>query len=492
MSHWGADTQPARTLPPSRNRLGCLLGLLLRLLLLGIFGALLFAFGFALGSDAEFLAPARARVESALAPMATLIAWRPSETPLPFIDETPPPTAQPTPLPKEIPPSATAPPPTNTSTPAPTSSFTPSPTASFTPSPTTTFTSSPTATDTPSPTATVTPSPAPTATPSPTFTPLPTATPLPAPVACFPHERAWVTGAMNVRANPNVNAAVVGAANAGENYAVAESRQGPTYCWLRIETGWMAQTIFVSGSEPAAPAPGAANPSVQAALDRLYALTVAPENRCSHYDSDDYPYPPSVEPRIVDRMGGRIYGPYTGTTFRSIFETDIEHIVAKAEAHDSGLCSANPATRATFARDLLNLTLASPTVNRHQKSAKDFAEWRPPLNVCWYADTIIQVKTKYRLSVDSRERAALETALRNCPSLAMLFTSSAPAASNEAGSAPAQPAQPASGDWRQWDSNNNGRITCAEAREHDIAPVHSDHPAYPYMNDGDGDGVVCE
>ena len=40
--------------------------------------------------------------------------------------------------------------------------------------------------------------------------------------------------------------------------------------------------------------------------------------------------------------------------------------------------------------------------------------------------------------------------------------------------------------------NGNGRITCAEARRHGIAPVHSDHPAYAFMRDGDGDGVVCE
>ena len=43
-----------------------------------------------------------------------------------------------------------------------------------------------------------------------------------------------------------------------------------------------------------------------------------------------------------------------------------------------------------------------------------------------------------------------------------------------------------------YDSNGNGRISCAEARAHGIAPVYSTHPAYPYMTDGDGDGVVCE
>lgn len=43
-----------------------------------------------------------------------------------------------------------------------------------------------------------------------------------------------------------------------------------------------------------------------------------------------------------------------------------------------------------------------------------------------------------------------------------------------------------------YDDNGNGRITCAEARAHGIAPVPSDHAAYGYMNDRDGDGVVCD
>ena len=43
-----------------------------------------------------------------------------------------------------------------------------------------------------------------------------------------------------------------------------------------------------------------------------------------------------------------------------------------------------------------------------------------------------------------------------------------------------------------WDDNGNGRISCAEARAHSIAPVRRGHPAYRYMRDGDGDGVICE
>ncbi len=43
-----------------------------------------------------------------------------------------------------------------------------------------------------------------------------------------------------------------------------------------------------------------------------------------------------------------------------------------------------------------------------------------------------------------------------------------------------------------YDDNSNGAISCSEARRHGIAPVMAAHPAYQFMRDGDGDGVVCE
>ena len=43
------------------------------------------------------------------------------------------------------------------------------------------------------------------------------------------------------------------------------------------------------------------------------------------------------------------------------------------------------------------------------------------------------------------------------------------------------------------DANENGTITCAEARACGLeTPITKDHPAYQYMNDRDGDGQVCE
>ena len=147
-------------------------------------------------------------------------------------------------------------------------------------------------------------------------------------------------------------------------------------------------------------------------------LKVAPESRCSPYDRDDYRYPQSVEAKI-ERGIGEVYGPYTDRCFGSTRDTDIEHIVATSEAHDSGLCRASPDVRHQFATELLNLTLAGPEVNRGEKSGNDAAEWLPQKNACWFAGRVIEVRRKYNLTIDIAEVAALERELLNCDSTEM-------------------------------------------------------------------------
>ena len=217
-------------------------------------------------------------------------------------------------------------------------------------------------------------------------------------------------------------------------------------------------------------------------------LTIAPENRCTPYDSRSYSYPQSVEPQIQAQLGG-IYGPYTGTWFDSRRDTDIEHIIARSEAHDSGLCAADAQTKTAFARDLLNLTLASPAVNRHQKVAKDVAEWLPALNTCWYVDRTIQVRQKYGLTIDQAEADAADAVLAMCESTALIVQ---PRDATPPQPTPTPTSTPGVDALAMYDDNGNGRITCAEARAHGIAPVRRGHPAYPFMTDRDGDGVVCE
>ena len=159
-----------------------------------------------------------------------------------------------------------------------------------------------------------------------------------------------------------------------------------------------------------------------AAAETWRGLVVAPEYRCSPYERTDYTYPQSVEAQIVASMGGRVYGPYTGRTFAHTGQTDIEHMVATSEAHDSGLCAADAATRRAFARDLLNLTLAAPQVNRcgsGGKCGKDAGEWLPARNECFFAARVIQVRRTYGLTIDRREARALDQVLSNCSSTDM-------------------------------------------------------------------------
>ncbi len=160
------------------------------------------------------------------------------------------------------------------------------------------------------------------------------------------------------------------------------------------------------------------------ALKRLRALTVAPELRCAPYDSDDYSYPASIEQQVVRRMGGQIYGPYSGRHFPTTGDTDIEHIVARSEAHDSGLCAAAASVRRSFARDLDNLTLASPEVNRYRKSGRDAAAWLPPLeaNRCWFASRVTLIRDRYDLTIDREERDTLDEILGSCKNTRMVVT----------------------------------------------------------------------
>ncbi len=226
------------------------------------------------------------------------------------------------------------------------------------------------------------------------------------------------------------------------------------------------------------------------ASDTWRGLVVAAEYRCSPYDRDDYPYPQSVEALIVAELGG-IYSPYTGEVFASTRETDIEHMVATSEAHDSGLCAADAATKRRFASDLLNLTLAAPDLNRSVKRGHDAADWLPELNRCWFAARIVEVRRKYDLTIDRREADALEAVLSRCSSTELVIDLSMPVRVDPKNPALGEPTSPAD-PLELWDSNGNGRITCAEAREHGIAPVPRGHPAYRFMRDADGDGVVCE
>ena len=166
-------------------------------------------------------------------------------------------------------------------------------------------------------------------------------------------------------------------------------------------------TVWVMGTPPA---PGT-----------WRGLVVAPEVRCSEYDVDHYRHPASLEDAVVAALGDKRYEAYTGVYYDHERDVQVDHIVAKREAHDSGACGWTPSARREFARDIENLALASPRLDLGVKAGRDAAEWLPDFNRCWYAGTIVAVRRKYALTVDEAERDALEEVLSGCGSTELVF-----------------------------------------------------------------------
>ena len=139
------------------------------------------------------------------------------------------------------------------------------------------------------------------------------------------------------------------------------------------------------------------------------------------YDRSEFGSPyRSLEDEIIaslPQIDGHVYAPYTCTLFDiepdGTAATDIEHIVALAEAFDSGLAASD---YMAFAGDLENLTIAGPRVNRIEKSDRDSYDWKPPRNRGWFAHRVIVVKQKYGLSIDVPELFSLASMLAGDPS----------------------------------------------------------------------------
>lgn len=108
---------------------------------------------------------------------------------------------------------------------------------------------------------------------------------------------------------------------------------------------------------------------------------------------------------------GQWRSPYDGAVWTQPADVDIDHLVALREAWESGARNWTTARRQAFANDLAfapTLIAVTDNVNA-SKSYFDPARWLPPLrgHHCTYAINWVRVKYRWRLSVDSAERAAL-------------------------------------------------------------------------------------
>ena len=146
-------------------------------------------------------------------------------------------------------------------------------------------------------------------------------------------------------------------------------------------------------------------------------LLMEPENSCSKYDPRGYRYD---RRRILDILWhkvGAFFSPYDNNVY-SHSEVDIEHRVARHQAHVSGMCARDMGDRREFASDLNNITIAESNLNRVIKGSKDAAGWVPAENRCHFAVSVIRTKCVWRLSVDQAEAIALDDIIgKDCKAL---------------------------------------------------------------------------
>jgi len=260
--------------------------------------------------------------------------------------------------------------------------------------------------------------------------------------------------------------------------------------WTAVAVAARVAALMVACSDNSNPGPSGPTPvSPDPPTAHMWrGLLLAAEERCSPYDEGEYHYSPGVENRIVAQLGA-IFSPYTCNLFESTAETDIEHIVARSEAHDSGLCSADAATRRRFSEDLGNLTLAAPALNRHEKGGNDAAEWMPDENRCWFAQTVVDVRRKYNLTVDQREADALEQVLSSCSSTAIsctLPTKPEPEADHPPVRTFARCSDMHSAGWNRGVNRNGGTYEASwNAAERETYSLNT-------ARDRNGDGHACE
>jgi hypothetical protein len=127
---------------------------------------------------------------------------------------------------------------------------------------------------------------------------------------------------------------------------------------------------------------------------------------------------PSVT-ESCELSGARWRSYYDDATWTASSDVDIDHVVALAEAWDSGARTWTASRRERYANDLGDdraLVAVTNNVNR-SKGDKDPAEWMPPDNSahCRYIGEWVVVKIRWQLTVDTTERRALTTAAASCP-----------------------------------------------------------------------------
>jgi len=194
-------------------------------------------------------------------------------------------------------------------------------------------------------------------------------------------------------------------------------------------------TVLALGSSPAQAVRPPGIPSAATAQTELNALTVASEANGDTYDRDLFPHWKAVSGTgsctarqyILKRDGtnvvtsdgcqptsGSWQSDFDNATTTTVSNATIDHVVALSEAWASGASEWTTAERQAFANDINSpqLWIATTSANS-SKSDYDPAEWMPSNSSvrCDYVKAWTHVKYLYDLTVDSAEKAAIQSHL---------------------------------------------------------------------------------
>jgi len=276
--------------------------------------------------------------------------------------------------------------------------------------------------------------------------------------------------------------------------------------------------------ESATPAAGTVEgTATQETVVQLNELTVAAEADEDKYDQDQFKYwvrkndtgcdtrfavlkEESLIPMTsdgCDETAGEWFSSYDGVTVTDPSDIDIDHMIPRSEAWNSGASKWTAEKREEFANDLTNpktLVAVSFSSNR-SKGNKDPAKWMPTTDGCVYVSDWIDVKHEWNLSVDVAEKKAMINVLSFCkmddataallpdPATVENVDGTIPAApaTEEAPAESAGPAPVAEG------GNDPQYGSCKEAQSNGYGPyIKGQDAEYEWYRDGDNDGDVCE
>jgi len=183
-----------------------------------------------------------------------------------------------------------------------------------------------------------------------------------------------------------------------------------------------------------------------------------------------------------DIQAGKWRSYYDGEVTRDSTNFDIDHLVALAEAWDSGAKRWTAGTRRRFANDLRDrrsLVAVSASSNR-SKSDQDPAEWMPQLGKCKYVTQWVAVKVRWHLKVDGAEKRFLAKKANGCTNVVIKVRRAFVKTSTTSGGGSGGTTDP------QFS-------TCSEAVAHGYGPYYKGQDIeYGWYRDSDSDGVVCE